>query len=47
MTNASGVATAPALTAYGVAGSYTVMATVPGVATGASFALTNLAGGPA
>ena len=47
VTNASGVATAPALTANGVAGSYTVMATVPGVATGASFALTNLAGGPA
>src|SRR6202042_1793345 len=44
---AGGVAMAPALTANGVAGSYTVTATVTGVATGASFALTNTAGAAA
>ena len=46
-TNASGVATAPALTANGQAGSYTVTASVAGVSTPASFSLTNLAAGPA
>ena len=41
VTNASGVATAPTLTANGTAGSYTVTASVAGVATPASFNLTN------
>jgi hypothetical protein len=41
-TNASGVATAPALTANGTAGAYTVTATVSGVSTVAGFSLTNL-----
>jgi hypothetical protein len=40
-TNGSGVATAPALTANSAAGSYTVTASVSGVATPASFNLTN------
>ncbi len=42
-TNTSGVATAPALTANGQAGSYTVTASVAGVTTSASFSLTNMA----
>ena len=46
-TNASGIATAPALTANSQAGSYTVTARVAGVAAPASFSLTNLAGAPA
>ena len=41
ITNASGVATAPALTANGLAGSYTVTASVPGVSATAGFSLTN------
>ena len=40
-TNAQGVATAPAFTANGIMGSYSVTARVPGVASTASFALTN------
>ncbi len=47
ITNASGIATAPALTANRKAGSYTVTASAAGVATAASFSLTNLAGAPA
>jgi len=43
VTNSSGVATAPTLTANGTTGSYTVTATAPGVATPASFNLTNTA----
>jgi hypothetical protein len=43
VTNSSGVATAPALTANGTTGSYTVTATAPGVATPANYALTNTA----
>jgi len=46
ITNASGVATAPLLTANGLAGSYTVTASAPGAGT-ANFSLTNLAGAPA
>ena len=42
-TNASGIATAPTLTANGTAGSYTVTASVAGVTTPASFSLTNTA----
>ena len=42
-TSSSGVATSPAFTANMTAGPYTVMATVPNVATGASFSLTNIA----
>ena len=45
-TNASGVATAAAFTANSNAGSYTVAATVPGVALAANFSLTNLAPPP-
>ena len=41
VTNSSGVATAPAFTANGTAGSYTVTASVSGVGTPASFSLTN------
>ncbi len=41
VTNASGIATAPALSANGVAGSYTVTATAAGVSASASFNLTN------
>ena len=44
MTNALGVATAPAFTANGIAGSYTVTATAAGVPSTASFALTNTSG---
>ncbi len=44
MTNSLGIATAPALTANTLAGSYTVTATVSGVSSSASFALTNTAG---
>ena len=40
-TNASGLATAPAFTANGTGGSYSVMATVHGVATPAIFSLIN------
>jgi hypothetical protein len=46
-TNASGVATAPAFTAGGLLGSYTVAATVSGVTTSANFTLTNLTGAAA
>ena len=41
-TNAQGIATAPAFTANSTSGSYNVTATVAGVATPASFSLTNL-----
>jgi hypothetical protein len=41
-TNSSGIATSLALTANSTAGSYSVTAAVPGVATAASFALTNV-----
>jgi hypothetical protein len=41
-TNASGVATAPTFTANGTAGSYSVTATVDGVAAPAIFSLTNV-----
>ncbi len=47
VTNASGIATAPVLTANSQAGTYTVMASVAGVTTKASFSLTNLSGTPA
>jgi hypothetical protein len=43
VTNAQGVATAPGITANGTAGPFTVVASVPGVTTPASFALANLA----
>jgi hypothetical protein len=43
ISNASGIATAPALTANGQAGSYTATASVAGVATSARFSLTNTA----
>ena len=43
VTNASGIATAPTLTANGTTGTYAVTATAPGVATPASFNLTNTA----
>ena len=46
-TNASGIATAPVLTANSQAGSYSVAASVSGVSTPASFSLTNVAGPPA
>jgi hypothetical protein len=46
-TNGSGVATAPAVTSNGQAGSYTITASVAGVSTPASFSLTNLTGAPA
>jgi hypothetical protein len=46
-TNASGIATAPPLTANSQAGAYTVTASTAGVATPASFNLTNLAPTPA
>jgi protocatechuate 3,4-dioxygenase beta subunit len=42
-TNASGLATAPTFTANGVIGTYNVKATVVGVATSASFSLSNTA----
>ena len=41
ITNSSGVAIAPTLTANAIAGSYTVTASVPGVVVPASFSLTN------
>jgi Bacterial Ig-like domain (group 1) len=44
VTNASGIAIAPAFTANGQAGSYTVTAAVSGVATPANFSLTNNVG---
>jgi hypothetical protein len=47
VTNASGVATAPALTPNTVAGTFIVAASVTGVATPASFTLTNTPGAPA
>ena len=43
LTNSSGVATAPTLTANSQAGGYTVTATVSGATTPASFSLTNVA----
>ena len=46
-TNASGIAAAPAFTANSQAGSFTVTASAPNVATPASFSLTNLPGPPA
>ena len=46
-TDSSGVATCPAFTANGAAGSYTVTAAIPGVTTPASFSLTNTTGPPA
>jgi hypothetical protein len=45
VTNSTGIATAPALTANTTAGNYTVTASVSGVATPASFSLTNNASG--
>ena len=42
-TNGSGVATAPMLTANGIAGSYTVTASAPGIPTSAGFNLSNTA----
>jgi uncharacterized protein (TIGR03437 family) len=47
VTNASGVATAPAFTANSVAGSYSVSASTAGVASPAAFSLTNTPGSPA
>jgi hypothetical protein len=47
ITNASGVATAPTLTANSQIGSYTITASVAGVTTPASFSLTNTAGAAA
>jgi hypothetical protein len=47
VTDASGVATAPALTPNTVAGAFTVVASVAGVATPASFTLTNTPGAAA
>ena|GEM_PF-780406 len=47
VTNASGVATSPKITANSAAGSYAVVATVAGVGTPASFLLTNIAGAAA
>ena len=47
VTNASGLATAPALTANGTAGSYTVIASAASVSTPASFSLTNITASPA
>jgi hypothetical protein len=44
ITNASGAAVAPTLTANGVSGSYSVVASVTGVATTAVFSMTNTAG---
>jgi hypothetical protein len=46
-TNASGIATSPALTANSIAGAVTITATVAGAAPPATFALTNLPGIPA
>ncbi len=47
VTNAGGVATAPALTPNTVAGTFTVVASVAGVSTPVSFTLTNTPGAPA
>ena len=47
ITNASGVATAPALTANGQTGTYAVTASAAGASAPATFNLTNLAGAPA
>ncbi len=47
VTDASGVVTSAVFTANGIAGSYKITATAPGVNTSAVFALTNLAAGPA
>ena len=44
MTNASGVATSTVVAANGIAGSYTVTASAPGVLAPAGFLLTNTAG---
>ena len=44
-TNASGIATAPTLTANSQTGSYTIAATAPGVSGSAAFNLTNVAAG--
>jgi uncharacterized repeat protein (TIGR01451 family) len=44
VTGANGVATAPTFTANGTPGSYTVAATVVGIATPANFSLTNVVG---
>jgi len=46
VTDGSGTATAPVFTGNGTTGSYTVTASVAGVSTPASFALTNAAGAP-
>ena len=46
-TNSSGVATAPTFTANGTTGSYSVIASVAGVSTPASFTLTNVLAPPA
>ena len=46
VTGASGIASAPALTANGAAGSYYVTASVSGMPSTAGFALTNVAGPP-
>jgi hypothetical protein len=46
-TNSSGVATAPVFTANGIQGTYTVTASTPGLATFASFTLTNSLVAPA
>jgi len=46
-TNAQGIATAPVLTANATAGSFTVIASAPGVTPAASYSLTNLSGPPA
>ena len=47
VSNSSGVATAPSLTANSQAGSYTVTASVAGVSAAASYSLTNTAGAAA
>src|SRR5262249_51580332 len=44
LTNASGIATSPTLTANSISGIYTVNAAVSGVATPAQFSLTNVSG---
>src|SRR5687768_9719454 len=46
VTDASGVATAPTLTANATAGSYTVIGTVSGVSGSAAFSLTNTSTAP-
>jgi hypothetical protein len=47
VTNSSGAATSPTFTANTIAGSYSVTASVAGIATAASFSLTNNPGPPA